>query len=328
MVEFWAAALGLVIFLYVLLDGFDLGVGILFSVARTETCKRDMLHAISPVWDGNETWLVIAGAVLFGAFPLVYSLLLSAFYIPLMIMLGGLILRGVAFEFREKSTGSKAVWDTGFALGSIAAAFVQGCTVGALVMGLPQSDGRFAGGAFFWAQPFPLLCGVGLCLGYALIGAAWLILKTEGDLRERSYAQANWLFAGLVLFLLVAFVAALNLDLRVMDRWFQRPVLVVFPVLGAVACGFVFMGLRRKSDRLPFAGGLLLFAAAYGTLAVSFLPYMVPFTITIWDAAAPPASLAFLFWFAGIIVLPLTLIYTCVVYWVFRGKVKIDTEQN
>jgi cytochrome d ubiquinol oxidase subunit II len=326
MVEFWAAALGLVIFLYVLLDGFDLGVGVLYSFARTETCKRHMLHAISPVWDGNETWLVIAGAVLFGAFPLVYALLLSAFYIPLMIMLGGLILRGVAFEFREKSTGSKAVWDAGFAFGSTAATFMQGCTVGAIVVGLPQNDGRFAGGPFFWAQPFPFLCGVGLCLGYALVGAAWLIMKTEGSLRERSYAQARWLFTSVLLFLLIAFIAALKLDLPVMTRWIERPVLVIFPIIGSLACGIIIEGLRGKNDRLPFIGGLLLFIAAYGTLAVSFLPYMVPFTITIWDAAAPQASLAFLFWFAGIFVLPLTLIYTGAVYWIFRGKIEIEAD--
>ncbi|MEI9985397.1 MAG: cytochrome d ubiquinol oxidase subunit II [Aliidongia sp.] len=276
MVEFWTAALALVIFLYVLLDGFDLGVGILFGLARTEPCKQQMLHAISPVWDGNETWLVIAGAVLFGAFPVVYSLLLSAFYIPLILMLCGLILRGVAFEFREKSTGSKPVWDAGFALGSLVAAFVQGCAVGALAEGLPNSDGRFTGGLFFWAQPFPVLCGIGLCLGYALIGASWLIGKTEGELRDRSYRQALWLLAGVLLFLMVAFVVALELDLRVMNRWVERPYLAVFPILGAVGCGAIVFGLGRRQDNLPFQGSVLLFATAFGTLAASFLPYMVP----------------------------------------------------
>ncbi|MEI9983111.1 MAG: cytochrome d ubiquinol oxidase subunit II [Aliidongia sp.] len=321
MVEFWAAALALSIFLYVLLDGFDLGVGILFGLARTEACKQQMLGAISPVWDGNETWLVIAGAVLFGAFPVVYSLLLSAFYLPLIVMLCGLILRGVAFEFREKSHGSKSIWDAGFVAGSLVGAFVQGCAVGALIEGLPNSDGRFTGGLFFWAHPFPVLCGIGLCLGYALIGASWLISKTEGELRARSYGQARWLLAGVVLFLIVAFNAALTLDLRVMSRWADRPGLVVFPIVGAVGCAVIVFGLRHRLDKLPFRGAILLFAAAFGTLAASFLPYMVPFTITLSDAAAPPASLSFLFWFAGIVVLPLTLLYTIIVYAVFRGKI-------
>jgi cytochrome bd ubiquinol oxidase subunit II len=325
-IEFWAAALALAIFLYVLLDGFDLGIGILFGFARTEVCKRHMLAAVAPIWDGNETWLIIAAAVLFGAFPVVYSLLLSAFYIPLMLLLGGLILRGVAFEFREKSTRLKAVWDFGFAAGSFIAAFVQGCAVGALVMGVPNFNGRFTGGPFFWAQPFPILCGIGLSLGYALIGDAWLIQKTDGELRERSYKQALWLLVGLGLFLVIAFVVALKLDLRVMNRWIERPVLAIFPIIGAAGGGALVFGLGRRQDNLPFMGAVLLFIAAYGTLAVSFLPYMVPFSITITDAAAPPASLSFLFWFAGIIVLPLTLIYTVVAYSVFRGKVRADAE--
>jgi cytochrome bd ubiquinol oxidase subunit II len=324
MIEFWTASLALALFLYVLLDGFDLGVGILFGVARTEICKRRMLHAVAPIWDGNETWLVIAAAVLFGAFPTVYSLLLSAFYIPLILMLCGLILRGVAFEFREKSTRLKPVWDVGFTAGSLVAAFVQGCAVGALVLGIPNEAGRFTGGPFFWAQPFTLLCGVGLILGYALIGAGWLIGKTDGELRERSYKQALWLLGGVGAFLVVAFIVALKLDLRVMNRWIERPVLAVFPIIGAVGGGALLFGLGRRQDNLPFLGGVLLFVAAYGTLGASFLPYMVPFTITYTDAAAPQASLSFLFWFAGIIVLPLTLLYTVISYSVFRGKIRPD----
>jgi cytochrome bd ubiquinol oxidase subunit II len=325
-IEFWASALALAILLYVLLDGFDLGIGILYGFARTETCKRHMVEAVAPIWDGNETWLVIAAAVLFGAFPLVYSLLLSAFYIPLVLLLGGLTLRSVAFEFREKSTRLKAVWDFGFTAGSFVAAFVQGCAVGALVMGLPNTNGRFTGGAFFWAKPFPILCGLGLSLGYALIGAAWLIRKTDGDLRERSYRQALWLLAALGLFLVLAFIVALKLDLRVMNRWIERPILAIFPLIGIAGGGALVFGLGRRQDPLPFVGSVLLFLAAYGTLGASFLPYMVPFSITITDAAAPPASLSFLFWFAGIIVLPLTLIYTVVAYAVFRGKVRTDAE--
>lgn len=324
MIVFWTAALALAVFLYVLLDGFDLGVGILFGFARTEDEKREMLHAIAPVWDGNETWLVISGTVLFGAFPSVYALLLSAFYLPLILMLCGLILRGVAFEFREKSTGSRAVWDAGFGLGSLLASFVQGCAVGALVEGLPNHAGQFTGGAFFWARPFPLLCGLGLCLGYAMIGSTWLIAKTRGAMRERAYRQTAWLLRSVLLFLAVAFVASLLLDLPVMTRWLERPVLGIFPLLGLAGGITVLYGLIKRRDAVPFRGAALIFIAAFGTLAVSFLPYIVPFSLTIWQAAAPPSSLSFLFWFAGIVVLPLTLLYTVVVYWVFRGKLRDD----
>jgi len=244
-----------------------------------------------------------------------------------MLLLGGLILRGVAFEFREKSVRLKPLWDLGFGAGSFVAAFVQGCAVGALVMGLPNSNGRFTGGAFFWAQPFPVLCGIGLSLGYALIGASWLTKKTDGELRDRSYKQALWLTAALVLFLVVAFIVALELDLAVLNRWVERPFLAVFPIVGVAGGAALMFGLGRKQDNLPFVGAILLFIAAYGTLGASFLPYMVPFSITIADAAAPPASLSFLFWFAGIIVLPLILVYTAVSYSVFRGKVHAEADR-
>jgi len=321
MIEFWLAALSLTIFLYVLLDGFDLGVGILFAFSRTERCKAHMLRAVSPVWDGNETWLIISAAILFGAFPMIYALLLGAFYIPLILLLCGLILRGVAFEFREKSRRLRPAWDAGFALGSTVATFMQGCTVGALAQGLPNIDGRFTGGLFFWASPFALLCGVGLCLGYSLAGAAWLVFKAEDDLRDRSYGQVKWLLVGVLLFLVAAFMFALRLDLRVMTRWIERPILSLCPLIGAVGVIAILLGLYRRTDYLPFTGAVLLFIAAFGTLGLSFLPYMVPFSITYVQAAAPPSSLSFLFWFAGIFVLPLTLVYTLVTYAIFHGKV-------
>src|ERR1700682_910329 len=193
--NFWAAAIALSLLLYVVLDGFDLGVGILFGFTRDETQRRDMLAAISPVWDDNETWLVLAASALFAAFPLVYALLLSAFYLPLCIMLAALILRGVAFEFRHKA-GSvmRRVWDAGFAGGSLVATFMQGATLGALVYGLPVVDGRYSGnGVLDWLSPFAVLCGLGLCVGDALLGSAWLVLKGEGELRERAYRLLPWL---------------------------------------------------------------------------------------------------------------------------------------
>jgi cytochrome d ubiquinol oxidase subunit II len=324
---FWAAVLALGLALYVVLDGFDLGVGILFGFTRNEGERRGMLSAISPVWDGNETWLVIGGTVLWAAFPVVYALILSAFYLPICLMLAALILRGVAFEFREKAgERMRLLWDLGFAGGSLVAVLVQGAAVGALVSGLPAAaDGRFAGGGVFaWVSPFSLLCGLGLCLGDALLGATWLVMKSTGPVRERSYRAIPWLLAAVLAFLAFAFAAALEMDLPVMTRWIERPWLAIFPSVGVLAVIVIAEGLRRRQDAWPFMGAVMIFLAAFATLAASFLPYLVPFSLTIDDAAAPTRSLAFIFWGAGIVVLPLTLIYTVMVYTVFKGKVDVQ----
>ncbi len=328
MAEFWAGALALTLLLYVVLDGFDLGVGMLFGVAPNETARRHMMQSISPVWDGNETWLVLAATILFGAFPMVYALLLSAFYLPLILMLVCLILRGVAFEFRYKAVGFRRVWDAGFAGGSLLASFVQGVTVGALVQGLPMQDGRYIGGTFGWLSPFALLCGVGLCLGYALLGAAWLTFKTEEDVRDFGYRVLPWLLGAVLAFLAAAFAYALAMNLRVLHQWVDRPAMLVLPLIGVGACAGLVYAVRRRVDWMPFAMTALIFAAAFATLAVSFLPYMVPFTITIAQAAAPHSSLAFMFWGTGVFVLPITLVYTLVVYWIFKGKVALAAEYH
>src|SRR3984957_13526427 len=204
---FWSAVLALGLALYVVLDGFDLGVGILFGFTRDEGQRRRMLSAISPVWDGNETWLLIGGTVLWAAFPIVYALILSAFYLPICLMLAALILRGVAFEFRQKaSERTRLVWDLGFGGGSLVAAFVQGAAIGALVSGLPvAADGRFSGGSLAWVSSFSLLCGLGLCLGDALLGAAWLVMKSDGPVRDRNYRVIPWLLATVLAFLAFAF---------------------------------------------------------------------------------------------------------------------------
>jgi cytochrome d ubiquinol oxidase subunit II len=321
MAYFWAAALALSLLLYVLLDGFDLGVGMLFATAPGEQARRHMLDAISPVWDGNETWLIIAAATLFGAFPSVYSILLGAFYVPLVAMLAGLILRGVAFEYRYKTERLRWVWDTGFVVGSFAASFTQGMTVGALAQELPVQNGRYVGTLFSWLSPISVLCGFGLCLGYMMLGAGWLVHKTAGDTRDHGYRALPSLLAGVLLFLVAAFITTLALDLRVMRRWLERPELFVFLLAGAAACAGMVRGIRRRHDPLPFWMGVVIFLAAFATLAGSFLPYMVPFSLTITEAAAPPSTLAFLFWGAGIFVLPVTLAYTVVVYTIFKGKV-------
>jgi cytochrome bd ubiquinol oxidase subunit II len=328
MTLFWVGALALVVLLYVLLDGFDLGVGILFGFARDERHRRQMLASVSPVWDGNETWLVLAITILFGAFSKVYSALLAAFYLPLTFMLGALILRGVAFEFRGKTTRMRWLWDRAFAGGSIGVAFLQGVAVGQLVLGLPLVDGAYAGARLEWFNPFALLCGLGLCLGYALLGATWLIRKCEGEVRERAYQVLPPLLGGVLIFLAAVFVLALAQHVAIMQRWVQRPWLAVFPLIGLSAFGYLLRALRRRRvDWRPFWMVALIFLSAFGTLAASFWPYMIPFSMTIDQAASPPASQAFLFWGAGLVVLPLSLIYTAFAYRVFGGKVVLENDE-
>jgi cytochrome bd ubiquinol oxidase subunit II len=320
MVMFWVFILAISALLYVLLDGFDLGVGILFGLTRNESERRTMMGAVAPVWDGNETWLIVVGVVLWGAFPPVYATLLSAFYLPLLLMLAGLILRGVAFEYRSKTERYRWIWDAAFSGGSLVATFLQGLTVGALVEGLKITDGRYAGGDFGWLTPFALMCGLGLCLGYSLLGACWLVRKCEGDVRERAYRFIPPLSIGLFAFLILIFATALGEHLQVMARWVERPLLFVFPAAGAMATLLLARSVERRRDGVPFLMVTLIFAAAFGTLAISFWPYMIPFTITIDAAAAPHASLAFMFWGAGLFVFPLMLAYTAINYSVFRGK--------
>lgn len=327
MVDFWAAALALSLLLYVLLDGFDLGIGMLFPFVPDERARRHLLSSISPVWDGNETWLVVAAATLFGAFPLVYSIAISAFYLPVLVMLAALILRGVSFEFRYKAGPfMRGVWDAGFVGGSYVAAFMQGTTVGAFAAGLPIADGHFTGGPFFWLQPLALSCGLGLCIGYALMGTCWLVGKVDGETRDFGYRVLPGLAGALLLFLVLSFAISLQRHLPVLHRWEDRPALAVFPIIGLLAMAALARGWFQRRDVWMFPAGAAIFAAAFGTLAASFLPYMVPFTLTIEQAAAPPASLSFMFWGAGIIVLPITLLYTGAVYFIFRGRVTDDDE--
>jgi cytochrome d ubiquinol oxidase subunit II len=279
-----------------------------------------MLSAVAPIWDGNETWLVVTAVVLWGAFPLVYATLLSAFYLPLVVMLAGLILRGVAFEFRNKSERARWIWDLSFAGGSLVATFMQGLTVGALVEGLRFANGQYSGGDFGWLTPFAVLCGVGLCLGYTLLGACWLVRKCDAEVRDAAYRQIPVLATGVLAFLVIVFIHALAEHLPIMSRWIERPYLFVFPATGAIAAIVLAASILRHDDRLPFTMVSLIFVSAFGTLALSFWPYMIPFVITIDEAAAPHSSLAFMFWGEGLFVFPLMLLYTIVSYTVFRGK--------
>jgi cytochrome bd ubiquinol oxidase subunit II len=317
---FWAAVIAFSIIVYVILDGFDLGVGVLFGVAENEARRDHMLATIAPFWDGNETWLVVIGASVFAAFPMVYSVFLPAFYIPVLLMLFGLIFRGVAFEFRYR--GAKAFWDGAFCVGSVVAAFVQGAAVGTMIRGIPVKDGQFAGGAFDWLAPLPVLTGVGLVLGYALLGAGWIVLKSDGELRDWARQRISWLAFMLLVMLIIAFDAAFFTRRQIGGDIGGRLWGLVFPGLGLLAMAGVFVGVRQRRDGIPFAMTVTFFIAAFLTLAVLFWPYMIPYQVTVADAAAPEKSLSFLFWGAGVFVLPVIVIYTAVVYWAFRGKLR------
>jgi cytochrome d ubiquinol oxidase subunit II len=321
MVTFWVSLLAISILIYLLLDGFDLGVGILFGLTKNAANRNQMLSAVAPVWDGNETWLVVSGVILYGAFSVVYATLLSAFYFPLIVMLLGLILRGVAFEFRNKTQRLRWIWDLSFASGSLVATFMQGVTVGALVEGLQFTNGQYSGGMFGWFTAFSVLCGVGLCLGYSLLGACWLVRKCEGEVRDVARRQIPVLAIGVLAFLALVFIHALAIHLPILHRWIDRPYLFVFPAIGAVAAIVLAASILRHNDYWPFYMVATIFVSAFGTLAFSFWPYMIPFVITIDDAAAPHSTLAFMFWGEGLFVFPLMLLYMAIGYRVFGGKV-------
>jgi cytochrome bd ubiquinol oxidase subunit II len=325
MILYWSLILALSMLLYVLLDGFDLGVGMLFGLTRDESRRAHMLAAVSPLWDGNETWLIVAGVVLWGAFSAAYSLLVSAFYVPVTLMLAGLIFRGVAFEFRGSARRTRAIWNVGFVVGSVVAAFMQGAMVGALAKGLPIVDGRFGGDVMTWCSPFSMLCGGALCVGYALLGASWVAKKCEGDTRDAAYRAIPPLLVAVLVLLAVLFAHALYENLAIMHRWLDRPYLFIVPLVALVSISGTMTGIRRHRDNQPFLMIVVLFICAYAMLAISFWPYMIPFSLTVAQAAGPHASLAFMFWGAGLFVHPLMLIYTVYSYKVFKGKVDLTS---
>lgn len=324
---FWAALIGFSLLVYVLLDGFDLGVGILFGATRRSDFRSEMLSAVAPVWDGNETWLVLVGASLFGAFPTVYAIFLSAFYLPVALLLFALIFRGVAFEFRERAGRLRVIWDWGFFVGSLIASFVQGAAVGAMVLELKVVDGRFAGGPFDWISGFSILCGLGLVAGYALLGAAWLIFKTTGELRDWAITRVRWLLGITMGFVALALVFAATTHLRVFERWHEHPWLLAFPVIAAAAAIALYRWPRhRRRDGRPFIWAALIFLSAFSMLSGSFWPYMIPFSVTVESAASPRESLEFMFYGAALIVFPMVLVYTVGRYWIFRGKIRRDDD--
>ena len=318
---FWAGIIAFSILIYVVLDGYDLGVGILFGTTRDASYRDHMIAPIAPFWDGNETWLIVVGASLFGAFPIVYSVFLSAFYLLVLLLLFGLIFRGVAFEFRHRSERNRWIWDWGFFLGSLVVAFVQGAAIGAMIRGIPVENGQYAGGPFLWVAPFPIFCGIGLVLGYSLLGASWLVLKSDDDVRAWAYRRIPWLVFGVVVILIIALATTLDIRARIEQNFVSHIWTFIFPLIGALALVGVLVGARKQRDGWPFAMTALFFLMAFLTLAEMFWPYMIPYSITVTNAAAPAQSLEFMF-YAGVVVLPVIIIYSAVVYWVFRGKLR------
>jgi cytochrome d ubiquinol oxidase subunit II len=320
----FALVAALAVFLYVVLDGFDLGIGILFPFAPGRDARDTMMDSIGPVWDGNETWLVMGGTLLLAAFPALYAILLPAFYLPLMVMLFGLVFRGVAFEFRFRATRFQYVWDWAFALGSGLAAFMQGLMLGAFIGGVPVADGRFAGGTFSFFSYFALASGFGTVAGYTLLGAAWLIFKTEGETQCFARAAAPW-----ALGLTLAFIALVSIwtpleHAYIAARWFSLPNLFYLaPVplaTAAIALG-IWRALHGTRDALPFLFCIALVGLGYLGLGISLWPFALPGRLTIWQAAASTPTLLFL-GTGTAIVLPVTLAYLAYAHWLFRGKAR------
>jgi cytochrome d ubiquinol oxidase subunit II len=321
----WAIIIGFGLMMYVVMDGFDLGIGILFPFVRDEVDRDTMVNTVAPVWDGNETWLVLGGAAMLAAFPLAYSVLLSALYIPLVLMLAGLIWRGVAFEFRFKADEAhKPFWDQAFIWGSYIATVSQGCCLGAFINGFKVTGPSYMGGALDWLTPFSVFTGLGLVVAYALLGSTWLIMKTEGALQRRMVWLAR--STTLVLLLVIA-VVSLWTPLTHADiaaRWFRLPNLYIFspvPILVVAACWTMLHTLRGQPRAAPFLLALSLMFLGYTGLAISIWPNIIPPAVSIREAAAPPESMGFAL-VGTLFILPFTLAYTAWSYYVFRGKVK------
>lgn len=319
----WAGLIAFAVWAYVVLDGFDLGVGLLFPFIRGTGQRDTAMNTVAPVWDGNETWLVLGGGGLFAVFPLAYAIILPALYAPVIAMLIGLILRGVAFEFRWKTEKSRGIWDVAFAGGSLVAALAQGIMLGALVQGI-KIDGRAYGGGWFdWLTPFSLMTGAALVIGYALLGAGWLILKTAGDLQNRAYEMAGKLVWAMLIAIVVVSAWTPFVSEVYLGRWFAWPAILYVapvPVVTGLVGILLLAGIRQRSERMPFRATLGLFGLCYIGLGISLYPHIVPPSLTIWDAAAPPESLKFLL-VGAVVLIPLILTYTAYAYWVFRGKV-------
>jgi len=319
----WAVIIAFGVFAYVVMDGFDLGIGMLFPGFKVGEGRNRAMNSIAPVWDGNETWLVLGGGGLFAAFPLAYAVILPATYPLIIAMLLGLVFRGVAFEFRWRDPRHRALWDLAFAGGSLVAALSQGMTLGAILQGIAVENRAYAGSWWDWLTPYTLLTGLGTVAGYCLLGATWLVWKLDGPAQDHAYRVARLAaIATLALLVAVSLYTPL-LDAEYWRRWFEAPGLYFasqVPLLTAIVTSALFYGLAKRWELAPFLLSLALFLLGMLGLGVSMWPYIVPDQVTIWDAAAPERSQAFMLVGVGL-TLPLIIGYTGWAYWVFRGKV-------
>lgn len=315
----WGAILALAVFLYVLLGGFDLGLGVLFPLAPTNQDRDAMMGSVSPFWDGNETWLVMGGGGLFAAFPLAYSVMLPALYLPIILMLIGLILRGVAFEFRFKSGRNRWVWDLAFTVGSILAALMQGIVMGAFVQGFDVADHKFAGGTFDWLTPFSVVTALALLSGYVLLSAGWLIMKGDEALRDWAYGIGRYALIAVAVFIMIFSLWTPFLHPDIAARWFAPGNMVMLspvPLLTAITVVALWRSLDRRLRYAPFLLAVAIFLLCYTGLAVSLFPYIIPPSITLWQAAAAPESQLFML-YGAIPILPIILGYTAYSHYVF-----------
>lgn len=323
----WAVIIAFGLMMYIVMDGFDLGIGILFPFIPNRADRDVMVNTVAPVWDGNETWLVLGGSALLAAFPSAYSVLLSALYVPVLLMLAGLIWRGVAFEFRFKADDAhKPFWDKAFVWGSYVATFSQGVMLGAFINGFKVAGASYSGGSFDWLTPFSLFTGAGLVVAYALLGATWLILKTEGELQNRLKVLARPTVLVLLAVIVVVSVWTPLVHPSIAARWFSFPNIVIFspvPLLVFATTWLMIRVLRKETHASPFLLALLLLFLGYSGLAISLWPNVIPPAISIQQAAGPPESMGFTL-VGALFVIPFVLAYTVMSYYVFRGKVKPD----
>lgn len=326
LVPLWAVILSIAVLMYVLLDGFDLGVGILFLFRKKQEDRDMMIASVAPIWDFNETWLILGGGGLLAVFPLAFAVIMPAVYFPILVMLLGLLFRGVAFEFRDAPQAKKAVWDAAFTYGSLLATFAQGVVLGNFIKGFPVQGRAFSGTSWDWIAPFPLLTGLGLVVGYTLLGATWLYMKTEGELQEWARRTSRWALFGILIFIVMISIWTPLSDQRIANRWFSLPNLYFFapvPILTAALAWLLWDSLRKGREVLPFMSAIGLFFLSFTGLIISLWPYVAPPSITLWDAATAPMSQQFLM-VGTMFLLPVILLYVFWSYWVFRGKVRSD----
>ena len=326
LVPIWTAILALSVFFYVALDGFDLGVGLLYNFAPDRKARDQIMNSIAPIWDGNETWLILGSLGLLAAFPVAFAIIIPAVYFPILLMLLSLIFRGVAFEFRYRDAESRTFWDHGFAVGSAIAAFAQGVVLGAFIQGFQVEGRQFTGGSFDCFTPFSIFTGLALTFGYALLGAGWLVIKTEGTLQDWARSLGRRCLVGVMLAIAIVSLWTPFIDGHIAARWFSWPniaMLAPVPLITAVLIWFEWRSLNNRSEYAPFLAGLGLFLMSYVGIAISLWPMIVPRHFTLNEAAASESTQAFLL-VGTLALLPVILLYTGWSYWVFRGKVHSD----